>query len=269
MNKYVPFQATYKRVDQIENLSKYCAYIAAIFITVNWFIESFQLTETILVNMKLGTLIDPLKVGSYAFITFFLIFELVAKILFSEAERTKREDLIDNSFGTAYSDVSSKGYYNNDELSFGIIKFALNTYESSFHTLHVLKAMLINSSIRLLLISIPFVLSIFANNGSTIVRLLFEISIPLVLFFNVIVLVIYFVRVREINTRFKSELLSISKNDRNELTNGKLLNPIMDYYNTKAWANINLDSNEFEKLNESVSESWLERKEKLGIETTH
>ncbi len=264
MNKYIPFKTTYERVNQIENLSFWCSIIAALFIFANWCIDLYDFNKLEGYSIDFEKVKESLKVASYVLVTLFLLFELIGKILFNEAERIKREDLIDNSFGTKYSDEKSQNYYNNDDVEYGILKFALNTYESAFHTQQVLKGMLLKSSVKLLILSIPFIVSIYTNGGTSFIRLLFEISIPIAYLSKVIIQIIYFTRVRGINTRFKTELLSIKDDDNLELTQGKLLNPIMDYYNTKAWANMNLDEKVFNKINETTSAKWQNRKKSLG-----
>jgi hypothetical protein len=265
MTKYVPFKTTYERVNQIEKVAFWCSLIAAIFIFSNWLINLYNFSNIEYYNINFEIVKESLKVASYVFVTFFLLFELIGRILFSEAERIKREDLVDNSFGTKFSDEKSQNYYNNDKVEYGILKFALNTYESAFHTQQVLKGMLLKSSMKLLILSIPFIVSIYTNGSTSFIRLLFELSIPLAYFFKVIIQIIYFTRVRGINTRFKTELFSIKKEDSIQLTQGKLLNPIMDYYNTKAWANMNLDTKIFDKINEETSAKWENRKKSLGF----
>src|SRR5690625_6190121 len=144
----------------------------------------------------------------------YLIIKLVAKILFHNVEKLKRNDLIDNAFGTNYSDENTTEYYNNDETEYGIKKLALNSYESSFHTENTLKLMLYKNLIILVLLSIPFLLSIFSKFGSDIVIILFELSIPLTLLTDFVILFVYFQNVTSINERFKIEFTNRSEERR-------------------------------------------------------
>jgi hypothetical protein len=125
--------------------------------------------------------------------------------------------------------------------------------------------MLYKALIYLIVLSIPFLLSIFTKNGGDIVRLLFEISIPMTLLFEFIIMLIYYLNVSEINERFKVEFTNIGKVNLSENDYPKLLIPVMEYYSIKAWANTSLDSKIFNKNNERISKKWQERKVKLMI----
>jgi hypothetical protein len=96
-----------------------------------------------------------------------------------------------------------------------------------------------------------------------IVRLLFEISIPLIMISKFVVLIVYYLNVTEINERFKIELTNIGSKEINDNDIPKLLIPIMEYYNIKSWANTNLDFKIFKKQNETISENWKNRKATL------
>lgn len=74
------------------------------------------------------------------------------------------------------------------------------------------------------------------------------------------VLIIFYLNVLTINERFKIELTNIGSREITESDIPKLLIPIMEYYNTKSWANTNLDSKIFNKYNAVVSQNWERRK---------
>ena len=260
MTRFVPFDTNYDQIRKLEKSSFTLLFVSALLIMMNWVLTKFFDNE---INKQYDDLKELAKVISYVSMVGYLIISLITKILFHNVEKRKRNDLIDNSFGTKYSDENTIGYYNNDETENGIKKLALNSYESSFHTESTLKLMLYKNLIILIALSIPFLLSIFSKNGSDIIRLLFEISIPLTLFSEFIVMLIYYLNVSEINERFKIELTNIGKENINEIDIPKLLIPIMEYYSIKAWANANLDSKIFNKNNEKISEKWKVRKSKL------
>lgn len=258
MTRLVPFETKY---DQIRNLEKgafWLLIITAIMIISIWALEKFFNLQT---NSNYSNLKEVAKVVSYVTMIAYLIINLIAKVLFHTAEKRKRNDLIDNAFGTNYSDENTEGYYNNDETENGIKKLALNSYESSFHTENTLKFMVNKDLIILAIVSVPFFLSIFSKGGSDIVRLLFEISIPITLLSQFIVLLIYYFNVIAINERFKIEFTNIGTSNLNENDIPKLLIPIMEYYSIKSWANTNLDSKIFNKHNAKISDNWKSRKE--------
>ena len=263
MTRFVPFDANYDQIRRLEKTSFTLLVVSALLIMLNWVFTKFFDNQ---VNTQYNDIKELAKVISYVSMVGYLIINVISKILFHNVEKRKRNDLIDNSFGTKYSDENTVGYYNNDETENGIKKLALNSYESSFHTENTLKLMLYKNLVILIAFSIPFLLSIFSKNGSDIVRLLFEISIPLTLFSEFVIMVIYYLNVSEINERFKIELSNIGDLNINEKDIPKLLIPVMEYYSIKAWANTNLDSEIFNKNNEKISEKWRKRKVKLKLQ---
>ncbi|OOG69966.1 hypothetical protein [Flavobacterium sp. A45] len=260
MTRFVPFDTTYDQIRKLEKSSFILLLVSAFLIMINWVLPKFFDNE---INSKYDDVKEIAKVISYVSMVCYLIINLISRILFHNVEKRKRNDLIDNSFGTNYSDENTVGYYNNEETQNGIKKLTLNSYESSFHTENTLKLMLYKNLIILIVLSVPFLLSIFSKNGSDIVRLLFEISIPLTLISEFIVMLIYYLNVSEINERFKIELTNLGNKSINENDIPKLLIPIMEYYSIKAWANTNLDSAIFNKNNTKISEKWKARKIKL------
>ncbi|CAD0007819.1 hypothetical protein [Flavobacterium salmonis] len=260
MTRIVPFDSNYDQIRKLEKTAFVFLFITALLILLNWFLLKFYSVK------MLSPYNDWLELGktiSYVSMIGYLIINIISRVLFHSAEKKKRNDLIDNSFGTKYSDENTIGYYNNDEVEQGIKKLALNSYESSFHTENTLKLMLYKAVIYLIILSVPFLLSIFTKNGGDIVRLLFEISIPMTLFFEFIIMLIYYLNVSEINERFKIEFTNIGKSNLSERDYPKLLIPVMEYYSIKAWANTSLDSKIFKKNNDRISEKWNERKIKL------
>lgn len=263
MSKIVPFDSNYSTVSKFEKAAFFCLLFSAIAIIYLWLIP--KLEPLFPFKISSTTIVGLVKVLSYVSMIGYIGLSSVAKYLFYSAEKVKRGDLIDNSFGTCYSDCNSEEYYNNEEIPLGVKKLAVNTYESSFHTEQILRKMLFNYAMKMLLFSIPFLISIFSIKGSDVVRLLFEISIPLIMLSQFFVLVVYYTGVKSVNEKFKIELMNIGSNPIDVKDNSRLLNPVLDYYNIKSWATTNLDSRIFNKHNKQVSNLWLERKKKLKL----
>jgi hypothetical protein len=257
MTRIVPFDPTYTLIRKLDKSVLILLIISAFIVAGNWASVKY-IDETNL--KKLVGLLDFWKVISYVSMVGYLFISLLTRVLFHSVDKKKRNDLIDNSFGTKYCDENTVGYYNNDEIINGFKKLALNSYESSYHTENTLKRMIYKKLLLLIILSIPFLLSIFTKGGEGIVRLLFEISIPLIMLSQFVVLIIYYLNVTEINERFKIELTNIGNKEINDNDIPKLLIPIMEYYNIKSWANTNLDSKIFKKYNETISENWKNRK---------
>lgn len=263
MTRIVPFDSNYTTVRKFEKVAFYCLLFSAIAIIYLWLVSKVEPKLTFKISS--ATIIDLVKVLSYVSMIGYIVLSSTAKYLFYSAEKVKREDLIDNSFGTCYSDLNSEGYYNNEELPYGVKKLAINTYESSFHTEQTLKKMLFRYAMKMLIFSIPFLISIFSIGGSDIVRLLFEISIPLIMLSQFFIIIVYYTGVKNVNECFKIELTNIGNKPIEVKDNARLLKPILDYYNIKSWATTNLDNSIFKKHNDQISEQWLKRKGKLNL----
>jgi len=229
MSRIVPFDSNYTTVRKFEKSAFYCLLFSAIAIIYLWLIPkveplfSFKISST--------TIIDLVKVLSYVSMIGYIGLSSVAKYLFYSAEKVKRGDLIDNSFGTCYSDCNSAGYYNNDDIPFGVKKLAINTYESSFHTEQTLRKMLFKYAMKMLIFSIPFLVSIFSIGGNDVVRLLFEISIPLIMLSQFFIIIVYYTGVKSVNECFKIELTNIGNKAIEVKDNARFLKPVLDYYN--------------------------------------
>ncbi|NMC58497.1 MAG: hypothetical protein GYA51_03785 [Candidatus Methanofastidiosa archaeon] len=263
MSRIVPFDSNYTTVRKFEKTAFYCLLFSAIAIIYLWLI--LKVEPLISFEISSATTIDLVKVLSYVSMIGYIGLSSVAKYLFYSAEKVKRGDLIDNSFGTCYSDCNTEGYYNNEDIPYGVKKLALNTYESSFHTEQTLRKMLFRYAMKMLIFSIPFLISIFSISGSDIVRLLFEISIPLIMLSQFFILIVYYTGVKSVNECFKIELINIGNKTIEIKDNARLLKPVLDYYNIKSWATTNLDSKIFKNHNEQISELWQKRKEKLKL----
>ena len=104
---------------------------------------------------------------------FFFIEILIDYILLPQADNKRRDDFIDNSFGSKFSTKNSIGYYDNDEVEKGLYKASVNLFENCFFTYSLVKAItfskIITPLIMLLLMMIlsyygikevPFALSV-------------------------------------------------------------------------------------------------------------
>lgn len=260
MSRIVPFESNYKTIRKFEKASFCSIVISATIVTGIWLISLIEFNQKYrdLINF----IIEFLKVISYVTMLGYIGFSLISKILFSIAEKEKRKDLIDNSFDTNYTVEKSNEYYNNNDIQIGIKRLAFNTNESSFHTENTLRLMLFKMTIKYLIFLTPFLLSIFSINGQQVIRLLFEMSIPIEMTISFILAFKYFIEIKKINENFQLELLAIGNREIKDYEIPKLLIPVMEYYNVKSWASLNLDEKIFKRNNEKLSKLWIEQKSK-------
>jgi hypothetical protein len=106
------------------------------------------------------TLLDIINIISI--LLFFSLEIIVEFVLFPQSEQKRRDDFLDNSFGSKFSSANSIDYYNNDNVTQGIYKAACNLFENVFFTFSVIKALTFSKIIlpSLVLVSV-FALAYF------------------------------------------------------------------------------------------------------------
>jgi len=85
-------------------------------------------------------LINLINIFNIIGISLFFILEVISDyILIPQADNKRRDDFIDNSFGSVFSPNNSIGYFDNDELSKGLYKASVNLFENCFFTYSLVK----------------------------------------------------------------------------------------------------------------------------------
>ncbi|MFA6924681.1 MAG: hypothetical protein WC223_10575 [Bacteroidales bacterium] len=87
-----------------------------------------------------SVLINIINILNIVGISMFFILEIISDfILIPQADNKRRDDFIDNSFGSIFSPSNSIGYYDNDEISKGLYKASVNLFENCFYTYSLVK----------------------------------------------------------------------------------------------------------------------------------
>jgi len=101
-----------------------------------WIIFTLSVVPSILNMLKiyldLDDLVNTINIISIAL--FFVLEIVVEFILIPQADGMRRDDFIDNAFGSTFSPNPSVGYYDTDELQKGLYKAASNLFENCFFT---------------------------------------------------------------------------------------------------------------------------------------
>jgi hypothetical protein len=74
------------------------------------------------------------------------------------AEAQRRDDFLDNSFGSKFIPVPSLGYFDNDQISTGLYKAATNLFENCFFTYSLVRAI----TLKRLLLPLAVLLAVAA-----------------------------------------------------------------------------------------------------------
>jgi hypothetical protein len=131
------------------NLFSIVGIIRKVNFTLVWFIFSFSLLPELLnvgVLKHWDTLLglrDIINVANMISIgVYFVLDATVNYVLIPQAENKRKDDFIDNSFGSTFSIVSSIEYYDNEEIGAGLYKGAVNLFQNCFFSASLMKAAL-------------------------------------------------------------------------------------------------------------------------------
>lgn len=78
-------------------------------------------------------------VNVISILLFFTLEMVVEFILFPQSEQKRRDDFLDNAFGSKFSTANSIDYYNNENIGQGLFKASSNLFENAFFTYSLVK----------------------------------------------------------------------------------------------------------------------------------
>lgn len=251
MARYSP-QTNYfeksQRFSKVYNISYWTVFALSIVVTV----------------FRINGIIDYLGVIS---IVFLAILEGISQDFKLRAEKVRRRDFIDNSFGTKLVHDSSDEYYDNDEIDYGMKKTVANLFENSFFSFNVSKAMYIRClPMNLIFLAGIILLSVYGISRN-------QFAIPILQLF----LSRYFL-LDIINTyRFRNEVektfedlkdisIHFCKDNRLNINEVKLIKILIEYEVLIAENNIRLDAKAFNQMNQQLTAEWATLKKKYMVE---
>lgn len=200
-------------------------------------------------------------------ILFFIIDILNEYILLPLADSRRRDDFLDNSFGSKFSIKNSIDYYDNQEVSLGLYKAAVNQFENCFFTFSLVKistvSKIIIPSIMLTLMSIiayfgfsevPFALTILQAFFSA--NILGNLIKHLILLNRLAVIQDSWLQLFQ-NINLKQEISSYKPH---------ILRYWLQYETLHTKINANISEETFNKNNDKLTEDWNALKLKYKIE---
>lgn len=186
-----------------------------------------------------------------------------------KGESNRRNDFIDNSFGTKLSLDSSIGYYDNDEINNGLYKALVNLFENSYFSLQVTNVMknkiIIKNVILLIILSIS---CIYGLSNSSLGLPLLQLFLSKYFIEDLIVLFNYNSKVETIFDNVKSifdEGLFDKPDISSNIINGKVIKILIDYETNISNSKLLLDSKIFNQLNDELTSKWSAIKNKYSI----
>lgn len=191
------------------------------------------------------------------------ILELVSDNFKIKAEKIRRMDFIDNSFGTKLVHDSSDDYYDNDELEPGINKAILNLFENSFFSMRVSEEMMrkhFGKNIIFTVIIIGFAIYGFSNS---------VISLPILQLYLSRYFILNMIKLKSFHDSVEAnfnDLKSITEKlgDNRKLTDVELMliRALVEYEVNIAESNLLLDYKIFNEMNLELTKEWQEIKVK-------
>ena len=131
------------------NLFKIIDKLKGVHTIVFWAIFTLSVVPTILklvnITIALDDVVNTVNIISIAL--FFLIEILVEYFLIPQADSKRRDDFIDNAFGSKFSPTPSVGYYDTEEVEKGLYKASSNLFENCFFSYSLTKAMTIRKTV--------------------------------------------------------------------------------------------------------------------------
>jgi hypothetical protein len=131
------------------NLFKIINTLRLLLNIIFWSVLAISLLPIILkyVEVKIDVR-EFLEIANIIFLLLYFFIEIIIDyILIPQADSKRRDDLLDNSFGSNFSLQSSVGYFDNDEVQIGHYKLAVNLFENCFFTYSLIKSVTINKII--------------------------------------------------------------------------------------------------------------------------
>lgn len=256
MNKKVPFKNDFDNAKKVDFISSFLLCISTILMIVN-----FLLAKLPTLPVEVTHWID---ICNCIFILSFAICEFVVDYIHFNAEAYRRNDLIDDAFGTLLAEDRTENYYTNKELPKGLYKLGVNNFESCFFSYRIASKSLLCSWIKTGIISLIFLFCAFSGFDKVTIFII-QLAIPLILVQQSIKSGLYVSRLKNIFAKYRTIFNSL-KNNKNKILEAELIKEILEYETTISWGNILLDEKTYKKMNASLSNEWENIKKEYSIQ---
>ncbi len=218
--------------------------------------------------MRIDARIDDLlnSINIICILTFFILEVLVDHILSPQADSKRRDDFIDNSFGSKFSPNASIGYFDTAEIPHGLYKTACNLFENSFFTYSLVKSLTVRKTIVPTFVFLS--ISVFAYYGFKQVPL--ALSVLQILFSAIILgdLIKHLILIAQLNIIHDAWINLFQLQDF-KLDTDKYKALIyrywLQYETLHARIPAGIPENVFSKLNPKLTQEWADMKTRYNI----
>jgi hypothetical protein len=197
------------------------------------------------------------------------VFEFIIEDYQEKAEQKRRNDFLDNSFGSKLSDENSIEYYSNDNLQFGLYKMMVNVFENTLFSLEISGKMKIRAwakNLPIILIVVGF--AIYGLLESKIAIPILQLFISQYFLKDLIVVNKYNAKLESMYNEIVSLFNGFEGNIQNNLkkNEAKVLKIYLQYETNITHTKLFLDTKIYNKYNDEISEKWDVLKKRYGIE---
>lgn len=258
MADFSPHNKLFENISRINTVNKFIFWVilglSIIPIIFKEYIEELRLVDTINILNIVG-------------IGLFFILEIITEyILLPQADNKRRDDFIDNSFGSNFSVSNSKGYYDNDEIKAGIYKAGVNLFENCFFTYALVQTTFYQ---KIIIPAIGFIIiTVFAYYGLKEVPLALSI-LQTIFSANVLGLLIKHIILLNRLSALQNSWIALFQSSNIQTSPQNYQSHILRYwiqYETLlSKINSDIPKKTFEKLNPSLTKDWGNLKQKLNI----
>jgi hypothetical protein len=256
MNKKVPFKSNFDNAKKFDFVSVILLYISTILMLGNFLLA------------KLST--PPVEVAHWIdicnciFILSFAICEFIVDYIHFNAETYRRNDLIDNAFGTVLAEDRTENYYTNNKLPEGLYKLGVNNFESCFFSYRIANKSLLCSWIKTGIISLIFILCAISGFDEVAIFII-QLAIPLILVQQSIKSTLYVTRLKDVFSKYRTLFNNLKKNNKHKNFEAELIREILEYEATISWGNTLLDEKTYNQMNDMLSSEWNKLKQEYSI----
>jgi len=139
MAKYAPHLDLYKVINRLSLIERIIFWIILVLSITAIVFNIITVPQAVIDIMNILNIVG---IG-----LFFTIGILVDHILIPQADSKRRDDFIDNSFGSKFSPKNSVEYYDNDEVGAGLYKASVNLFENCFFSCSLVKIVTVSKII--------------------------------------------------------------------------------------------------------------------------
>lgn len=131
MAEFAPQTNLYKIINRLSSISQFLFWAILVLSIIPLIFGEFCIAHK---------LVDLINICNIIGIGLFFSIEILNDlILIPQADSKRRDDFIDNSFGSKFSTKNSIEYYDNDEVGLGLYKASVNLFENCFFTYSLVK----------------------------------------------------------------------------------------------------------------------------------